>query len=142
MEAEDGKIPLNAVIGGQEGDKHVYLVRFEARAGYMIPGKLVETNKIAEAPYYGVRTSSTYQVLINLDSKREFKWIPTSGFTLPEGALLAGKEGNSKLYIGRLVQASNSILVGKYLPDTGFLYYTHGRKEKQIGKNFEVLCLS
>jgi len=142
VEAEDGKIPLDAVVGGREDNRHVYVVRFKTLEGNMIPGKLVEMSKIAQGPYHGVRTSSIYQVLTNSDPNRKLKWVTTKGNNIPEGAFLAGKEEQINLYVARVSHSSDSILVGKYHTLGGRLYITHEGKEKHVDNNFEVLCIS
>jgi hypothetical protein len=142
VEAANGKVPPDAVVGGQEDNRRVYVVRFKTKEGNMIPGKLVESNKTAEGPYGGVRTSSVYQVLTNPDPKRKFKWIPTSGFNIPDGAFVAGKEEDNTLYVARVSHDSGSILIGKYHAPYGTIYFTHEGHEKRLEKNFEVLCVS
>ncbi len=81
----------------------------------MVPGRLVEGNKIAECEYFGLRTSSSYQVLINPPSNQKFKWVATNANNrIPEGALLAGKEEQINLYVGRARLSSSFIHLSKY----------------------------
>jgi hypothetical protein len=142
VEAEDGKIPPDAVVGGQENNRRVYVVRFRTLEGNMVPGKLVEGNKIAECEYRGVRTSSTYHVLTNPDQKRKFKWVSTNGNNVPEGAFLAGREEQTNLYVGRSLNSSSLTFLGKYHAPHGRLYFTHEGRGKQTNKHVEVLCVS
>ncbi len=109
---------------------------------HLYTNKLVESNKIAEGPYYGVRISSAYQVLTNPEPKRKFKWVTTSGFKIPDSAFVAGKEGNTTLYVARVSHDSGSILVGKYNAPHGAIFFTHEGHEKNLQRNFEVLCVS
>jgi hypothetical protein len=142
VEAEGGKIPPNAIVGGIENHQPVYVVRFKTREGDMVPGKLVKTSKIAEAPYWGVRMSSVYQVLTTSDPTRSFKWVTASGSSMPEGAFLAGREKQNNLYVGRLHHPSGLLLLGKYHASNSALHYLHKGREERTDKNFEVLCVS
>jgi hypothetical protein len=118
------------------------VVRFKTSEGNIIPGKLVESNRIAEVPYGGVRTSSIYQVLTNPNPNRPFKWIRTSSYNMPDGALLADREEQNSLYVGQVVYSSNLILVGKYNAPCGALFHTYEGRKKGLKSNLEVLCRS
>ena len=142
VEAKDGRIPVNAIVAGQEGTLRVYVARFMTQEGHMVPGKLVEMSKTAEIAYFGVRISSVYQVLINSDSKRKFQWVTTSDAVVPEGAFLAGSEGSNQVYVGRIRHSSGSLLLGKHIVPHGGFYFPYQGREERADTNFEVLCIS
>jgi hypothetical protein len=142
MEAKDGKIPVNAIVAGQEDSLRVYIARFMTQEGHMVPGKLVEKSQMAEIAYFGVRKSPVYQVLTKSDSKWKFHWVTTSGAVVPEGAFLAGGEGYNKVYVGRIHQSSGSLLRGKHIVPHGGYFFPYEGREERADTNFEVLCIS
>lgn len=141
MEAEHGLIPSNAIAGGQEDGKYVYIVRFKSKEGNYIIGKLVEGNKSAEALHSGVQISSFYQILINSDQKQKFKWMTTNGKNLPKNAFVACKEEGDSIYVGRLFHFSGSILIDKFNTSQLPLFLTHDEYKKRRDHQFEVLCV-
>lgn len=143
VDAQDGHVPADAFVAGQERNKAVYIARITIKEGYIIPGKLVRGKKFAEAQYFGVRTSSTYQILINPQSKRTITWKRLSNDCLPNDALLAGKEKRVNLYASRVNRKTGSMLFGKYNVPGNILYCVDDGKEASFNdNNVEILCIT
>ncbi|UJR17137.1 hypothetical protein I4U23_004033 [Adineta vaga] len=140
VDAQSGSVPSDAVIGGQEFDRHVYVARIKVNNGNIIPGKLVDNSKFAETEYLGVLTSSTYQILTYPDLKLKYEWIQPHHFNISLCAIQAGKEKQNDLYIGRTIQSADMIFVGKYDVLNGQLHYVHTGEVKSTKENVEVLC--
>ncbi|CAF4579726.1 unnamed protein product [Rotaria sp. Silwood1] len=98
----NGKIPSDAVVGGQEGNKLVYIARSKLVNNCIIPGKLVEGTEKAIITHFGVHSSSNYEVLIRSNPEQEFKWSATRNAIVPEGALVAGKEEAVLVYVASI----------------------------------------
>jgi len=86
-DSQYGYIPADAVIGGKENDRSVYVVRFKTKEGQMILGKLIQGMSIAVGSFRGVRTSLIYQILINPKQERTFRWIAMDIHGIPSNAL-------------------------------------------------------
>jgi hypothetical protein len=140
--ARNGEIPPNAVPGGQEAySQPLYIARFITREGQLTPGKLAPQYKKAYISYNGKeQNSDVYQVLTH-PNQQELKWVPTNGTNLPTGALQAGGDYKSPLFIGR-APWKGGICCGKFEPTHGCLYLPWGDVENCVQNNFEVLCLT
>ena len=136
-----GKVPLHAVVGGQENGRQVYVARVSVGDNNMVPGKLIEGSQTAETVLFGVRTSAAYEIFAHSDPKRKIKWVNTAGVRVPKGAVLVGQSGKYQRYTGRLHHSSGSILLGKYVMPDGVFYYQYQGKEVDVTKDFEVLCV-
>jgi len=142
IESQYGQIPSDAVEGGKENDRSVYIVRFKTKENQMIPGKLIEGSKIAVAPYFGVRTSSTYQILINRTPKRDISWVTFDANKLPSNALQIENYQGTTYYIGRFVHpSSGSIIIGTFNTNLRTFFYVHDEQEKEFTGQFEILCV-
>ncbi len=116
--AQDGKIPLDAVEGGPVGNRRVYVVLLRTKEGNLVVGGLVNGSKISEVQYWGVRSSSTSEVLTNPQQMGNITWIKPDTKVVPKCALLAGYERYGeeycKLYVVRTKLSPEEILPGKY----------------------------
>ncbi|CAF3547340.1 unnamed protein product [Rotaria sp. Silwood1] len=134
----NGKIPSDAVVGGQEGNKLVYIARSKLVNNCIIPGKLVEGTEKAIITHFGVHSSSNYEVLIRSNPEQEFKWSATRNAIVPEGALVAGKEEAVLVYVGRIHYNSTMILLGKHVVPDGTFYYAHDGHEINNDPSFNL----
>ncbi|CAF1127896.1 unnamed protein product [Adineta ricciae] len=141
VNARDGEVPVDAIIGGQEGDRHVYIVRIQVGENNVIPGKLVDKNKRAETEYNGVWLSATYQVLTNPVPKLRYEWIQTDSHNLSLCVVPSGKEKQTNFYIARTVRSPTMVLLGKYDVRNKRLYYLDDGVVKSTDKDIEVLCI-
>ena len=141
--SRDGQIPANAVVGGREKDGCViYVGRFYTKEGQLAPGKVYPPNGCAYSSCNMVEQSSkVYQVLTHPNQKEKLKWVPTTGGSLPTGALRAGGGyGNDGLYIAR-APLNGGICCGKFEPSHGCAYLPWGDKEHSA-TSCEVLCIT
>ncbi|UJR13384.1 hypothetical protein I4U23_000400 [Adineta vaga] len=140
--ARDGEVPQNAVPGGREANGQTnYIARFITKEGQLAPGKLVTQYKQAYSGCGGIeQSSSIYQVLTH-PNQNELKWVPTHGNNLPTGALQAGGDHQSPLYISR-AQFQGGLCCGKFEPTHSCAYLPWGGEEHCVTNNFEVLCLA
>jgi hypothetical protein len=140
--ARNGEIPHDAVPGGHEANgQTTYIARFVTKEGQLAPGKLVPQYRQAYTCYNGKEQSSEiYQVLTH-PNQQELKWVPSSGNNLPTGALQAGGDYKSPLFIGR-AQFQGGVCCGKFEPSHNCVYLSWGGREHCIQNNFEVLCLT
>ena len=142
VQARNGEVPPNAVIGGNESNgRPLYVARFVTKECQLAPGKLEPSHRSAYASCNGQEQSSNvYQVLTH-PNQQELRWVPTNGNNLPTGALQAGGDYKSPLYIGR-APFQGGVCCGKYEPSHGCVYVPWGGKEHGVPNNFEVLCLT
>ncbi|XP_070495871.1 uncharacterized protein [Chironomus tepperi] len=141
IEASNGDVPKNAVIGGRAEDGETLYV---ARAKYLfltIPGKLHPSHKSAYVPFDSKELAvKTYEVLVRLESNGEalkpkpeklvspgFEWvrfIKKSGW--PENAVVGGSgyDGVQQMdqYIARAKHDTN-VIIG-YAYKDGIFYGT------------------
>merc|ERR1711909_106274 len=71
-----------------------------------------------------------------------YEWIPLDDKSkLPEHALLAGKDQENDVFVGRGV-VDGSIRLGKYHSKYGGLYVAHNGKEEEVWDCIEILCVA
>ncbi|CAF1087612.1 unnamed protein product [Adineta steineri] len=140
--AQNGEVPPNAVPAGYEANGQItYVARFVTTGGQLAPGKLFPPYRQAYSSYNGIEHSSyIYQVLTH-PNQQELKWVPSNGNNLPTGALQAGGDYKSPLYIGR-APFQGGICCGKFEPTHNCVYLPWGGREHCVQNNFEVLCLT
>lgn len=138
----NGEVPPNAVPGGQESNGQIiYVARFITKEGQLAPGKLVPQYKRAYASCGGKeQNSDVYQVLTH-PNQQELKWVATHGNNIPTGALQAGGDFKSPLFIARAL-FQGGICCGKFEPSHSCIYIPWGDKENCVKDNFEVLCVT
>jgi hypothetical protein len=140
--ARNGEVPPNAVPGGNEADgQTLYIARFVTKEGQLAPGKLAQSHRRAYVSCGGKEQSSEiYQVLTH-SNPSELRWVPVYGDQIPTGALQAGGDHRSPLFIGR-APFEGGLCCGKFEPAHRCIYVPYGGKEHNIPHNFEVLCLA
>ncbi len=140
--ARNGEVPPNAVPGGQEANgQTLYIARFFTKEGQLAPGKLAPSHRKAFASCGGKeQTSDVYQVLTH-PNQQELKWVSTNRNNIPTGAIQAGGDYRSPLFIGR-APFQGGICCGKFEPTHNCCYIPWGDQENAIPENFEVLCLT
>lgn len=117
--ARNGEVPPNAVPGG----------------------KLAPSHRKAFASCGGKeQTSDVYQVLTH-PNQQELKWVSTNRNNIPTGAIQAGGDSRSPLFIGR-APFQGGICCGKFEPTHNCCYIPWGDQENAVPENFEVLCLT
>ncbi|MBD1881581.1 MULTISPECIES: DUF3421 domain-containing protein [unclassified Coleofasciculus] len=96
--ASNGDIPPNAVIGGSESGRRLYICRAEYNGG-VHPGKVVGNNcnfgwggEEILAPFYEVLTAPRNVRIV---------WIEASNGRVPAGAIAGGIEADRDLFICR-----------------------------------------
>ncbi|CAF2634849.1 unnamed protein product [Rotaria sp. Silwood2] len=140
--ASNGQVPPNAVPGGQEGNGQIlYIARFITKEGQLAPGKLAPHYQQAYASCGGKEQSSSVYQVLTYPNQQELKWVPSNGNNLPTGALQAGGNQQSPLFIGR-ASFQGGICCGKFEPSHGCVYLPWGGRENSVPNNFEVLCLT
>ncbi|CAF5112411.1 unnamed protein product, partial [Rotaria sp. Silwood1] len=139
VSAYNGEVPPNAVPGGHEANgQTLYVARFITKEGQLAPGKLALQYRQAYASYGGREESSNvYQVLTH-PNQQELKWVHTSGNNLPTGALQAGGDYRSPLFIGR-APFKGGLCCGKFEPSHGCVYIPWGDTKHCTPNNFGVL---
>ena len=71
-----------------------------------------------------------------------YEWLPLDDKTkLPEHALLAGKDHDNAVFVGRGV-LDGSIRLGKYHRKYQGLFVAHNGKEEEVWENIEILCVA
>merc|ERR1712179_51347 len=71
-----------------------------------------------------------------------YEWIPLDDKSkLPEHALLAGKDHESDVFVGRGA-LDGGIRLGKYHSKYGGLYVAHKGKEEEVWDGIEILCVA
>lgn len=96
--ASNGDIPPNAVVGGSESGRRLYICRAEYNGG-VHPGKVVGNNcnfgwggEEILAPFYEVLTAPRNVRIV---------WIEASNGRVPAGAIAGGIEANEDRFICR-----------------------------------------
>lgn len=140
--SQNGDIPPNAVEGGREANgEPLYIARFISKECQLAPGKLARSHRSAYVSCNSTEQSASVYQVLTCSNQQELKWVPTSGNNLPTGALQAGGNHQSPLYVGR-AQFQGGVCCGKFEPTHGCVYVPWGGKENAIPNNFEVLCLA
>lgn len=138
VEASDGNVPCDAVIGGMDSGESIYIGRVQHEAD-LLPGKIVPSHRVCYVPYASCEfPHRTYQVLVSLD-QTQFDWVPESNGRLPPGAVQGGfsAKDNEALYIGRVFH-EDTLTIGKIHCSHNCLYIPYNKEEVRY-TYYEVL---
>lgn len=124
-----GRLPFNAVIGGHEPGRRLYLCQTFYRDG-VHPGKVVDGN--CNVTYGGSEISRRhFRILTGYG----FKWRPAPRGFVPSNAVAGGMEHNTLLYICR-ARYMHGVHPGKVVGRTCNIGYSG--KEIEV-PNYQVL---
>ncbi|XP_023949043.1 uncharacterized protein LOC112053739 [Bicyclus anynana] len=130
----DNMLPNGALIGGYEKEM-LYIIRAKHR-GSLTPGKFVPSLGLGFISWGGeAHEKSDFEVLCGYNCV----WVPTSGKSIPQGAVLAGHAENTHepLYVGRAIEHGH-LIPGKVQPSHEVCYIPY--KEREIAKKvYEIL---
>lgn len=134
-----GSVPANAVIGGSENGKSLYVACGMHNGSYH-PGKLVNTH--CNIGWGGKEiVIRDFQVMVN-PAKSNLRWQAISGTRLPAHSVFAGREPNgTAYYVGRAKKSNGTVHPGKVFLVNGtyICNYGWGGKEVTEKQNFEIL---
>ncbi|XP_052863072.1 uncharacterized protein LOC128269719 [Anopheles cruzii] len=124
VEAANGEVPPNAVVGGSDGED-LFIIRAR-HEGALLPGKLAASHGAAYVAWGGAENpKAEYEVLCDYNGV----FVPVSGSDIPATALPAGEtEDGEPLFIGR-VNHEGTVTVGKVQPSHGVCYIPYGGQE-------------
>ncbi|XP_044742243.1 BTB/POZ domain-containing protein 2-like [Chrysoperla carnea] len=136
--ARNGQVPPNAVQGGYDQGRPLYVARAFHDDIAFIPGKLLPEYGLTYIAWRGSEHSKDeYEVLCGCN----FSWVPASGGRVPEGALPGGHtEYGEPLFIGRVAFPDRCLTIGRIHRSRGLLYISFGGRETGF-PDYEVLVV-
>jgi len=138
---KDQAASLNDVFGMMGGLMSALAPPKDAEA---IKGGLDELGMVMGGLFGGLanETVQSYQEIPTKVGKPIYEWFPLNDKTKwPEHALLAGKDHDNAVFVGRGV-LDGSIRLGKYHRKFGGLFVAHNGKEEEVWENIEILCVA
>ncbi|XP_055547455.1 uncharacterized protein LOC129731466 [Wyeomyia smithii] len=72
------------------------------------------------------------------DALNGMKWVPASNGEIPPDAVVAGRDGKQKLFVGR-AEVMESVALGSVIPEEKACFVPWGGKNYER-KHYEVLC--
>ncbi|KAK5650040.1 hypothetical protein RI129_001069 [Pyrocoelia pectoralis] len=133
----DRMVPPSAVHGGVDKDGSQIYVGRAYHEGDWIPAKVIPERHIAYVAHGGgEHTKDTFQLLC----EQRFDWVPSSGGSIPMGAVEGGRtDSGEPLYIGR-VWHDGAHTVGKVHPSHSCCYIPYDSQEMSFC-DYEILVL-
>lgn len=134
-----GDWPENAVAGGEENGKILYVCRAE-NEGAKHPGKLLEGH--CNIGWGGKElVLDSYDILVN-NGGIQLVWEGANNNKIPHGAVQGGTENGRPLVVGQLTRPDGSVHPGKvFRGDDGLLHfnYGYGGDEVSVTSGFRVM---
>jgi len=138
---KDQAASLNDVFGMMGGLMSALAPPKDAEA---IKGGMDELGLVMGGLFGGLAkdTVQSNQEIPTRVGKPIYEWLPLDDKRkLPEHALLAGKDHDNAVFVGRGV-LDGSIRLGKYHRKYGKLFVPHNSKEVEVLENIEILCVA
>lgn len=138
VRANDGNVPRNALVAGQNlNGENFYVGRVMLR-GNVLPGKVLPSAKVCFVSLDQIEFSSNvYEVLVKAPSVN-YQWVRMGGCVMPRNAIPAGRGATGELiYIGRHVH-KGELTPGKVIPSQRCIYIPYLGKEIRY-RDFEIL---
>jgi len=128
--AENGRVPPFAVVGGENfSGEPLYVARVMLKHGWTA-GKMAPSYGVAHAAWDGKELyRKKYQILTNPGWKSHLVWMKNDGNSVPSGAVVAGKDGEYTLHVGRFMYTDGHMICGEASFDFGKCFIGYNNKE-------------
>lgn len=136
--AFSGRIPDNAVIGGNENGVNLQVCRCQYKSATH-PGRVVGSSCHIGWGGTEIAVERNFDVLVN--DGVSINWEPVTGGNIPTNAFAGGQENGQTLYVGKALGAGGNVYPGKILTSAGSTICNYASQGQEIvaKTNFYVL---